>query len=163
MRRITLGIATLVSCVAVFAASAVASPPLKTPLNITINREVAGICPFPIRIQGTQTGQQIDFFDADGRLVRRQRHGVEAVTLTANGQTLTADPFHFNIIVHFGPTGTVEHAYLSGLVFRVPLPDGTVFQSAGRLDFIAQGVNFAVIPEVGASGDVGALCDALSG
>jgi hypothetical protein len=163
MRRITFGIVTLVLCVAVFTGSAVASSPLKTPLNITINREVAGICAFPIRIQGTQTGHQIDFFDADGRLVRRHRHGVEEVTLTANGQTLTADPFHFNIIVHFGPTGAVEHAYLSGLVFRVPLPDGTVFQSAGRLDFIAQGVNFAVIPEVGASGDVGALCDALSG
>jgi hypothetical protein len=89
MRRITFGTVTLVSCVAVFAGFAVASPPLQTPLNITINREVTGICAFPIRIQGTQTGQQIDFFNADGRLVRRHRHGVEEVTLTANGQTLT--------------------------------------------------------------------------
>ena len=163
MRRITFGTLVLVSCLTVFAGFAVASPPLKTPLNITINRDVAGICPFPIRIQGTQTGHQIDFFDADGQRIRRHRHGVEEVTLTANGQTLTADPFHFNIIIHFGPTVAVEHAFLSGLVFRVTLPDGTVFQSAGRLDFIAQGVTFAVVPEVELSGDVGALCDALSG
>jgi hypothetical protein len=162
VRRITFGTVVLVSCLMVFTGFASASPPLKTPLNITINRDVAGICPFPIRIQGTQTGDQVDFFDADGQRIRRHRHGVEEVTLTANGQTLTADPFHFNIIIHFGPTGAVEHAYLSGLVFRVPLPDGTVFQSAGRLDFIAQGVTFAVIPEVGLSGDVSALCDALS-
>ena len=163
MRRVVLGSVTLVFCLVAFAGSAVAIPPLKTPLNITINRDVTGICAFPITIQGTQTGHQIDFFDANGQRVRRHRHGVEEVTLTANGQTLTADPFHFNIIIHFGPTGAVEHAFLSGLVFRVPLPDGTVFQSAGRLDFIAQGVTFAVIPEVGRSGDVGALCDALSG
>jgi hypothetical protein len=163
MRRVAFGTLLLVFCFVAFVGSAVAIPPLKTPLNITINREVTGICAFPIAIQGTQTGHQIDFFDAEGQLVRRHRHGVEEVTLTANGQTLTADPFHFNIIIHYGPTGAVEHAYLSGLVFRVPLPDGTVFQSAGRLDFIAQGVTFAVIPEVGLAGDVSALCDALSG
>ena len=86
MRRIIFGTVTLVACVFVLAGSAVASPPLKTPLNITINREVSGICAFPIRIQGTQTGHQIDFFDADGQLVRRHRHGVERVTFTANGQ-----------------------------------------------------------------------------
>jgi hypothetical protein len=163
VRRIGFGAVVLVSCLTVITGSAAADPPLKSPLNATLNSQVAGICPFPIRIQGTQTGHRIDFFDRDGRRIRRHIQGVEEVTLTANGQVLTAGPFHFNIIVHYGPTGAVEHAYLSGLVFRVPLPDGTVFQSAGRLDFIAQGVTFTVVPDVGLSGDVDALCDALAG
>ena len=60
--------------------------------------------------------------------------------------------------------GEVTHVYASGLVERVPLPDGTVFLSAGRLDFAAHpGSEFRIVPDVGRSGNVAAFCAALAG
>ena len=67
-----------------------------------------------------------------GRWQRIQIHVVEQDVFTANGQTLTGLPFTFNIRVLF-EDGEVTHVYASGLVERVPLPDGTVFLSPGRL------------------------------
>ena len=88
--------------------------------------------------------------------------GVEQDVFSADDQSLTGLPFTFNIQVLF-EDGEVTHVYASGLVERVPLPDGTVFLSAGRLDFAAHpGSDFRIVPDVGRSGDVAAFCAALA-
>jgi hypothetical protein len=69
-------------------------------------------------------------------VTRIKDHVVEQDVFSANDETLTGLPFTFNIQVLF-EDGEVTHVYASGLVERVPLPDGTVFLSAGRLDFAA--------------------------
>ncbi len=163
MRRVALCAVLLVAFTTVCAASAVARPPLKVPFeNFRIDGVIEGLCPFTIEYDGSQSGHDLLFFDSTGRLTRVQTHATEELVLSANGRTLTVDPFPFNITVLLGADGRPTNVFLAGLVFRVRLPDGTTFLSAGRLDFIAEGVNFAVVPEVGRKGDVNALCAALA-
>jgi hypothetical protein len=160
MQRIALGLMVLITCLAV--AAPAGADPVKTPIDeapFTFVDE--SICGFPIEISGSQAGHVIRFFDRDGALTRVKVHGTEQLTLSANGQTVTVDPFPFNFHVLYDE-GEVEHVYLSGLVFRLRLPDGSLFVSAGRVDFIEEGADFLIVPAVGHSGDVDALCRALS-
>ena len=121
------------------------------------------ICSFPVTINATFVGTETTFYDQSGEVTRIQIHNVEQDVFSANGQTLTGLPFTFNLRVLF-EDGEVTHVYASGLVERVPLPDGTVFLSAGRLDFAAHpGSDFRIVPDVGRSGDVAAFCAALAG
>jgi hypothetical protein len=145
------------------AASAVARAPEKVPFeDFTFSGVATDICPFPVEYTGSQSGHDLLFFDRDGRLTRVQTHATEELVLSANGRTLVVDPFPFNITVRLDAAGNVTSVIAAGLVFKVQLPDGRKFVSAGRLDFIAAGVTFAVVPQVGRSGDVAALCAALS-
>jgi hypothetical protein len=147
---------------AVFVPSAAAIPPLKEPVSFTDTLTVEDICTFPVTITSTVTGHQTTFFDRSGAVTRIYIHIVEQDTFSANGVTLTGIPFTFNIEVLF-EVGEVTHVYASGLVEKVPLPDGSVFLSAGRLDFAAHpGAIFRIVPDVGRSGDVAAFCAALS-
>jgi hypothetical protein len=163
MRRFTLCAVLLVAVMATCAASAVARAPEKVPFeDFPISGVLTDICPFPIEYTGSQSGHDLLFFDRNGRLTRVQTHATEELVLSANGRTLVVDPFPFNVTVRLDEGGRVTNVFLAGLVFRVRLPDGRKFVSAGRLDFIAAGVNFAVVPQVGRSGDVDALCAALA-
>jgi hypothetical protein len=161
MRRTALGATLVALCLGAFAESAAAAPQ-KGVWDNSFTNDPVSICPFTVYATGHQTGQVINFFDKSGALTRTQIHATEQLTLSANGRTLTAEPIHINLFVDWGPNGELEHVYLAGVVARIPLPNGTTFLSAGRLDFIARGVDFAVTPDVGRSGDVGALCAALS-
>ena len=146
------------------AGTAVAAKPVKTPLDFTTDPfDIEGICPFTIQSISTVTGQMIVFTDNDGRLTRQEVHATETDVFSANGRSLTTEPYTYNLHWIFDSSGTPTHIYATGLVLRVELPDGTTFQSAGRLDFVARNAGFAITPDVGHSGDVGAFCAALSG
>jgi hypothetical protein len=148
---------------AVLAQPAAAVEPTREPIDQTITSVVTDICSFPVTITATLVGTETTFFDQSGAVTRIQIHVVEQDVFTANGETLTGLPFTFNIRVLF-EDGEVTHVYASGLVERVPLPDGTVFLSAGRLDFAAHpGAEFRIVPDVGRSGNVAAFCAALAG
>jgi hypothetical protein len=147
---------------AVFVPSAAAIPPLKESVSFPDTFTVEDICTFPVTITSTFNGTQTTFFDQSGAVTRIHIHAVEQDTFSANGHTLTGIPFTFNIEVLF-EDGEVTHVYASGLVEKVPLPDGSVFLSAGRVDFVAHpGADFRIVPDVGRSGDVAAFCAALS-
>jgi len=151
------------SSTGVLAHPAAAIEPTRVPIDDTVTFEVTDICSFPVTINATFVGTETTFYDQSGEVTRIQIHNVEQDVFTANGQTLTGLPFTFNIRVLF-EDGEVTHVYASGLVERVPLPDGTVFLSAGRLDFAAHpGSDFRIVPDVGRSGDVAAFCAALAG
>ena len=106
-----------------------------------------------------QRGTEILFFGESGALRQLQLHATEELTLSANGRTLHAEPINVNGFADFDPDGV--HLYFAGLILRVPLPDGTTFLSAGRVEFSLDS-NLVITPDVGLSGDVGALCAALS-
>jgi hypothetical protein len=90
-------------------------------------------------------------------------HEVEQDTYTANGRTLVGTPFTFEEQVLFDSSGNVTHHFASGLVEKIPLPDGSLFISAGRLDFTQHpGVQFILSPDMGHTGDLAAFCAALS-
>jgi hypothetical protein len=151
------------SATGVLAQPAAAIEPTREPIDDTITSEVTDICSFPVTITATLVGTETTFYDQSGEVTRIKDHVVEQDVFSANGESLTGLPFTFNIQVLF-EDGEVTHIYASGLVERVPLPDGTVFLSAGRLDFSAHpGAEFRVVPDVGRSGDVAAFCAALAG
>jgi hypothetical protein len=166
MRRFRLLI--LLSLLALSATGILAHPaaavePTRVPIDQTDTFEVQDICSFPVTITATIVGTETTFYDQSGEITRIQIHVVEQDVFSTDSASLTGLPFTFNIQVLF-EDGEVTHVYASGLVERVPLPDGTVFLSAGRLDFAAHpGSDFRIVPDVGRSGDVAAFCAALAG
>jgi hypothetical protein len=52
----------------------------------------------------------------------------------------------------------VTASWDNGVVARVPLPDGSMFVAAGRLD-----TSTGQPPDAGASGNIAGFCAALSG
>jgi hypothetical protein len=150
------------SVTGVLAQPAAAVEPTRVPIDDTITFEVTDICDFPVTITATLVGTETTFYDQSGEVTRQQIHVVEQDVFTANGETLTDLPYTFNLQILF-EDGEVTHIYASGVVARVPLPDGTVFLSAGRLDFAAHpGSDFRIVPDVGRSGNVAAFCAALA-
>jgi hypothetical protein len=151
------------SATGVLAQPAAAIEPTREPIDDTATSVLTDICSFPVTINATFVGTETTFYDQSGEVTRIQIHIVEQDVFSSDGESLTGLPFTFNIQVLF-EDGEVTHVYASGLVERVPLPDGTVFLSAGRLDFEAHpGVEFRIVPDVGRSGDVAAFCAALAG
>ena len=145
------------------AASSAADTPTKTTTTDQFTGVVDDVCSFPITIESTLTTTAITLTDASGSPRRLQLHVVEQDVLSANGVSLASTPYTFNQQIIFDPSGDVVHAYASGQVMRIPLPDGSVFFSAGRLDFVTFSGQFALTPQVGLSGDTSALCAALAG
>ena len=142
---------------------AAAAAPTKTEFSFTASGVLTDVCSFPVNVDSTVSGFEIDFFDGSGALTRIYIHNVEQDTFTANGKTLTGIPFTFNIEVLFDSSGNVTNVFASGVVEKIPLPDGSLFVSAGRLDFAAHpGATFLISPDKGNPGNVAGFCAALS-
>jgi hypothetical protein len=165
MRRFRiLGLLSLValSATGVLAQPAAAIEPTRVPFEDTFTTVVEDICSFPVTITSTLVGTETTFYDRSGAVTRIQVHVVEQDVFSANGESLTSPPYTFNLQILI-EDGVETHVYASGVVAKVPLPDGTVFLSAGRLDFAAHpGSEFRIVPDVGRSGDVAAFCAALA-
>lgn len=149
---------------AVFVSAAAAAQPTKIDLPAaTFTSTITGVCAFPVSVSFTSSGTETDFVDQSGALTRVHVHLVEQDVFSANGKTLTGLPYTFNIDVRFDSSGNVTHVYASGVTSRVPLPDGTVFHTAGRADFVLHpGVDFLIQPDRGAQDNVAGFCAALS-
>lgn len=93
--------------------------------------------------------------------MRVDNHIVEQDTFSANGKTLTGEPYTFNVFVSL-ENGEVTAILSRGVAEKIPLPDGKLFISAGVVDFLAQGVPFTLRTDLGVTGDIDALCAALS-
>ena len=146
------------------ATSATAAAPSKLSFSISnATATLSGVCSFDVDIASQLSGFEIDYFDADGALTRIYDHVTEQDTFSHDGTTLTGLPYTFNIEVLFDSSGDVTHIYASGEVSRVPLPDGSVFFSAGRADFtVHPGVTFLISPDMGNPENIAAFCAALA-
>jgi hypothetical protein len=161
MKRSVTVIAAAVFGAAVLATHAAAGKPTKVSFDSPFTDTVTGICSFPLGVTGSFRGTETDFFDQSGELVRTELHVVEQDTWSANGKTLTGEPFTFNIFFSF-ENGEVTAVLARGVAEKIRLPDGKLFISAGVIDFLAQGVPFSIRTDHGVTGDIDALCAALS-
>ena len=135
LRRLTAVFLVAVGAV-IFALSALADRPTRTPFEgVTFSSVLTDVCAFPVNVNSTLSGFEIDYVDQSGALTSIFVHQVEQDTFTANGRTLVGTPYTFNTQVLFDSSGNVTHIFGSGLVETIPLPDGSLFISAGRLDF----------------------------
>jgi hypothetical protein len=145
---------------AIFASSAAADRPTRIPFaGVTFSSVLTDVCPFPVTVDGTVSGTEIDFVDRSGALTRIVIHQVEQDTFTANGKTLTGIPFTFNVEILFDSSGNVTNAFFNGVFEKIPLPDGSLFVSAGRAFFAGE---FLLSPDKGNPGNVAGFCAALS-
>jgi hypothetical protein len=143
--------------------SATADTPIKLPLDFTADDVFTDVLPFPVEIYSVVSGTQILYFDQNSALTRISIHVTEQDTFTANGKTLVGLPYTTNTELIFDSDGNLIHQYSAGNIEKIPLPDGTLFISAGRLDFEDHpDANFLLSPDEGNPGNVAALIAALS-
>jgi hypothetical protein len=148
----------------VFASTAATANPVKTSFsNVTFSSTLSGVCSFDVNVASVVSGFEIDFFDQAGTQVKAQIHQVEQDTFTANGKTLTGLPFTFNLDIPLDSDGNPTAVVATGVAEKIPLPDGTLFVSAGYVDFLDHpGVSFILSPDRGNPGNVAAFCAALA-
>jgi hypothetical protein len=157
-------LASAISAIAAFAASpAAAAPPARIEYTYATDVVLTDVCSFPIDVVLSQTVSQINFYDQSGLLTRIFAHVVEQDTFTANGNTLVGLPFVFNVQVIYDDEGNWVHNYSNGLVEKIPLPDGSLFVSAGRLDWVQHPLAvFILSPDKGNPGNSAGFCAALA-
>ena len=161
--RFLIVLSFVLSALGISTSTALADQPSRNEYTITLYSVITDVCSFDVNVGSTIDVTEIDFFNQSGALTRIFFHQVEQDTFTANGQTLVGIPFTFNVEILFDSDGNITHVYANGIVERIPLPDGSLFISAGRLDFTAHpGVYFILSPDHGNSGNIGAFCAALA-
>jgi hypothetical protein len=161
--RVVLASAATVACLALVNPSALASPPVLKTVDATSTEVITDLCSFPVTVRSTLVGWEKNYFDKAGNLVMIVGHGTFTDTFSANGVTLQGDPYRSNARATLDSNGNFISLTGMGVTERVPLPDGQVFFSAGRIDFLAHTDAVNIVPDTGRSGDVAALCRALSG
>jgi hypothetical protein len=148
---------------AVFATVAAAAPPVKSEITFSDTGILEDVCAFPIAVDAIGSGTEIDFFDNSGALTRVEVHVTEQTTFTANGTSLTTVPFTYDISVRFDDSGNISDVFVNGIIARVPLPDGGLFISAGRVDIAARGFpQFVLTPDAGGTVNLDRFCAALA-
>lgn len=148
---------------AVFAPTAAADSPDISHKTISATSVLTGACSFPIAVNSGGNETDRFFFDQSGTLTRANANASEQDTFTANGKSLTGDAYTVNLTAFFDSSGNITQEYADGIQERVPLPDGTVFQSAGRVNFAAQGFpSFTITPDAGSELNLAGFCAALS-
>jgi hypothetical protein len=152
-----------VAVLALFAPGAAANAPVKSEFTFSDTGVITDVCAFPVTNAITVSVIEIDFFDASGTLTRIQVHATEQDTFSANGNSLTSLPFTYDFTLSFDSSGNITAAILEGIIVKVPLPDGGLFISAGRVDLAARGLpEFILTPDVGATVNLDRFCEALS-
>ena len=165
MKRLTTSLVVLGATVglAAFAPMAAADQPEVVHKTNTGTSVLTGTCSFPITVDFTANETDRFFSDQSGMLIRANAHVTEQDTFSANGKSLNGVPYTFNLKAFFDSSGAITEEFAEGVIERVPLPDGRVFQSVGRVDFAAQGFpSFTVTPDAGTARNLAGFCAALS-
>ncbi|HEV8105078.1 MAG TPA: hypothetical protein VGP69_15210 [Gaiellaceae bacterium] len=165
MKRSTALLIGLVAAVvlAAFAPMAAADPPVITQKTSSLTTVLTGACAFPITVDATMTETDRFFSDQNGVLTMANANVTEQDSFSANGKSLTGLPYSFSLHAVFDSSGNITQLYADGVVERVPLPDGSVFQSAGQVNFGAQGFpDFSVTPDAGSARNLDGFCAALA-
>jgi hypothetical protein len=163
-RPTTLGVVLVAATAfAVLAPTAAADQPVIVHKTSSLTSVLTGACPFSITVESTMTETDRFFSDQNGVLTRASANVDEQDSFSANGKFLAGDPYRVNLQAFFDSSGNITEEYASGVIERVSLPDGNVFQSAGRVDFGAHGFpSFVVVSDWGSARNLDGFCAALS-
>jgi hypothetical protein len=145
------------------ASAARADRPVISHYHISDSQLVTDLCSFPITVVESIDVTETDFVNASGAITRLHAHVMEQDTFNANGKTLIGEPYTANIDVRFDNSGNVTQSYGEGVFEIVPLPDGSIFITAGRVNFAARGFPpIVLILDHGATVNLAGFCAALS-
>jgi hypothetical protein len=161
--RFVFALAIALSALGISASAAFAAKPVMYEVTFSSSDVLTDVCSFPVGIDGNVTLAGTDFVDDSGVVTRSSWHMVEQDTFTANGKMLVGIPFRFNVEVHFDSSGNPTHWYIGGVFEKIPLPDGSLFISAGRIDFTDHpGATYILSPDKGNPGNIAGFCAALA-
>ncbi len=166
-RRLGLAVGVVVASVLLALSAPVASAftPVHDTYEFEMENSLTGVCAFDVDIHTHIVASYTQTLDRDGHQTMWIERGTEQDTFSANGHTLVGLPFKYVGEVHSDADGNWTSYYAMGGVERVPLPDGSMFWSAGRFNWLPameQGISFTLTPDNGRSGNVEAFCAALS-
>ncbi len=161
-RRLLMAVTTAAALIALTAPPAFGVSPAHGSYLFEMDATTSDICPFDVDVHYDIQATYTQFFDQAGNQTQWIEQDLERDTFRANGKTLVGLPFRYSSQFRMDAEGNLVSYTASGGIERVPLPDGSVFWSAGRFDWIAAHVTFTITPTVGHSGDVEAFCKALS-
>jgi hypothetical protein len=161
MRKLLVALAA-VAAVAAFTAGAGADKPLKSGGSFSDAYTLNGACPFPIAVTYNVTYVSQDYPDKSGG-VRSHYHVVEQDTFSTSAQSLTGTAFTFNVQFVFDSNGDLVRQDAQGVQQKVPLPDGSLFIAAGRINWLAHpGAPYVLLPDNGATVNLDGFCAALA-
>ena len=162
-RRLILVVLTAAAAFAALAPAAAGNPPERVTGTVSGSTVMTDVCSFPVTVDFAGVFSELRFYDQSGALTRIEGHQTEQDTFSANGISITGLPYNFNYQFLFDSNGDLTHLYATGLVERIVLPNGTLFLSAGRVDFVDHpNETFLLTPDRGRSGNLEAFCAALS-
>jgi hypothetical protein len=149
---------------AVCVAPAPADPPYPDQFPVEGYATLNDTCAFPVDV-AFRANVTAKYFFVKGVLTKLEWHVVEQDTFSAGGVSLTSLPYVFNMQILFDSAGAVTRHVTQGAGVRVPLPDGSVFLTAGRIDwFVKPGypyVDYVLVPDNGATVNLEGFCAAL--
>ena len=160
--RLVLRVAILL-CVLSAPGVASAAEPARSSFTVVLSNTLTGICEFPVTNTSTLVVTQTNFFDNSGIQTSSHFAITETDVFTANGNTLIGLPYHFSLRAVLDPSdpNIQLSAVATGVAARIPLPDGSIFLSAGRIDFVGHpGEPFILTPDTGRAGNLAAFCAA---
>jgi hypothetical protein len=162
VRTLTILVVVVVGT-AVLALPAAADPPVHYSFVYYPTAHVTDVCSFPVDQTGIMYIDATYFFDNNGANVRTHMHVVQEDTFTANDITLVGLPYTYNMDFLYDSSGNLTHWYSSGVMERIPLPDGGLFICAGRTDVVERGLPDIILsPDHGNPGNIAAFCAALA-
>ncbi len=160
---ISLGIVLTLALSLLPASIALAAKPAKYEFSFNSPGVLEGVCSFTVYVDSAVTATGIDFYDESGLLIKTSYLFNEQDTFTANGKTLVGIPFSFHLEWIFDGSGNPVHIYSDGVMEKIWLPDGSLFVSAGRVDFTKHpGAAYLLSPDKGNPGNVAGFCAALA-
>ncbi len=156
----------LLASALLLASSACATPPSRLSYEFTASGTLTGLAEFDIQVDSVCQNTETQYFDKSGALTRIYIHIVEQDTFTAlveNGKTLMNEPYAFSVQMDFDEDGNITNWFTEGNQGKVPLPNGKLFKSAGRTDWMNHpGVGFVLWPDKGACVNLDGFIEALS-
>ena len=155
--RVLAIVLALAVCSSIAASPAAADSPTHGMDIFTGYLEYTDGCTFTIYEKYTQNYTYTDFFDKNGTWTWTIAHITEVSTYTANGKTLISLPYKYEWKIVADSNGNLTHLYMMGVQLKVPLPDGSVFFSAGRLDWLNP-----TTPLKGTTKNLAGFCAALA-
>ena len=161
-KRLAGALLTLAAVGLELAPSATASPPIRDTFDDHVSTTLTDICPFPIHAELRVHVRDTLWLNQDGVVVKITDHVTEHDVFSAHGHSITTYPYHYTVHGVFDKQGNLLHAWATGTVVRMRLLDGTLFNSAGRVDALLSTGEFTISPDMGHSGDIDAFCAALS-
>ena len=160
--RFVFALVLALSTLGISASAVLADKPTKSEFTFTGSDTFSGVCGFSVDFSATLNVTETVFFNASGALTRMRWHVAQQDTFIANGKTLVGLPYTYNVEWLPDSSGILTPVVATGVIEKVPLPDGSLFITAGLVIYAAHPGVWIFSADKGNPGNVAGFCAALA-